>query len=71
MGKDVIIALAIDAKNNAISIIVIDKPKTFFEVAKTLLTTPEELERQNPNLVEPLKLGDKLYYYRKLTRNYG
>lgn len=62
---------AIDAKNNAISIIVIDKPKTFFEVAKTLLTTPEELERQNPNLVEPLKLGDKLYYYRKLSRNYG
>ncbi len=61
----------IEAKENAISIIVIDKPKTFFEVAKTLLTTPEELERQNPSLTEPLKLGDKLYYYRKLSRNYG
>ena len=55
-------------KKSAISIIVIDKPKSFFDVAKLLATTPEELQMQNPNLVEPLTLGDKLYYYRKLSK---
>lgn len=56
-------------EKSAISIIVIDRPKTFFDVAKSLATTPEELESQNPNLQEPLTLGDKLYYYRKLSTN--
>ncbi len=54
---------------SAISIIVIDKPKTFFDVAKMLATTPEELASQNPNLQEPLTLGDRLYYYRQLANN--
>lgn len=60
----------LELKNCAISIIIIDRQKTFFDVAKTLATTPEELERQNPSLIEPLKLGDKLYFYRKLNKNY-
>ena len=59
----------IKQNNSAISIIVIDSKKTFFDVAKSLSTTPEELAKQNPTLVEPLSLGDKLYYYRKLTKS--
>lgn len=57
-------------KDCAISIIVISRPLMFFDVAKQLATTPEELSRQNPSLIEPLKLGDKLYFYRKLKQSY-
>ena len=53
---------------SGLSIYVANEGDTPWDVCKALTATPEQVLAQNPNITYPLKHGDKIIYFRRITK---
>ena len=54
---------------SAFSVYIAEEGDGVWEVAKAMTARPDEITAQNPELVFPLKAGDRAVIYRKLDEN--
>lgn len=57
-----------EVNRSGLSIYVANDGDTPWDVCKALTATPEQILAQNPNVTFPLKYGDKIIYFRRITK---
>ena len=57
-----------EVNRSGLSIYVANDGDTPWDVCKALTATPEQILAQNPNITFPLKYGDKIIYFRRITK---
>ena len=57
-----------EVNRSGLSIYVANEGDTPWDVCKALTATPEQILAQNPNITYPLKYGDKIIYFRRITK---
>lgn len=56
-----------DVNKSAVSVFIAEEGESVWDAAKALSARPDDIKKQNPDLTEPFKEGDKIFYYRRIN----
>ncbi len=56
-----------DVNQSAVSVYLAEDGESVWDAAKALSARPDDIKAQNPDLSEPMKEGDKVFYFRRIN----